>query len=138
MKKTVLAALLMTAVIALAGCGSDKPAETEAVSEDPVVVQQTQQASDLAPVIASNETTAPAAPAFPTGIPLDQDAYQEFSEPAMYEVIEDCVTWSGNDVQTSGGDLVQGSLVTGVASDGYYLILDDQRVVELTHVQLFE
>ena len=76
--------------------------------------------------------------AFPTGVPLNESNYQEFTEPKTYEVIEDCITWSGNDVQTSGGDLVQGSLVTGVATDGTYLILDDQRVVELTHVQLFE
>ena len=56
----------------------------------------------------------------------------------MYEVIEDCITWSGNDVQTSGGDLVQGSIVTAVATDGNYLILDDQRVVESSHLQVFQ
>ena len=56
----------------------------------------------------------------------------------MYEVIEDCITWSGNDVQTSGGDLVQGSIVNGVATDGNYIILDDQRVVEASHLEIFQ
>lgn len=145
MKKTLLATIIMTAAIAVAGCGSD-PVETQApaLPDNELVVQTEAPAPTeeaLAPIIGGGETAAAGeagAAAFPTGIPLNQDSYSEFTEPKMYEVLEDCDTWSGNDVQTSGGQLVQGSIVTGVATDGHYLILDDQRVVELTHVQLFE
>ena len=143
MKKTLLASVVLAAAVAVAGCGAAAE-ETEAVeTQAPVVETQApaQTEEPLAPIIGGQETgeADPNAPAaFPTGVPLNQDAYTEFDEPKMYEVLEDCITWSGNDVQTSGGDLVQGSLVTGVATDGNYLILDDQRVVELSHVQLFE
>jgi hypothetical protein len=139
MKKTVLATIILAAAVAVAGCGKDAE-ETEAVVETPAPVVETQAPAQteepLAPIIAGD--TQAAAAAFPTGAPLNQDNYSEFAEPVMYEVIEDCITWSGNDLQTSGGDLVQGSLVSGVATDGTYLILDDQRVVELSHGSVFE
>ena len=142
MKKKILLTMAIVAAIAVAGCGGEEEQETQAVETQAQVVQtQAPVATEepLAPILANDTQAADAGTgAFPTGVPLNQDAYTEFSEPVMYEVIEDCITWSGNDVQTSGGDLVQGSLVTGVATDGTYLILDDQRVVELTHVQLFE
>ena len=146
MKKTVLATIILAAAFAVAGCGSS-PAETQAPSlpDNTIPVQTEAPAAPteeaLAPIIGGQAQTGDQggeATAFPTGIPLNQDSYSEFTEPKMYEVLEDCDTWSGNDVQTSGGQLVQGSIVTGVATDGHYLILDDQRVVELTHVQLFE
>lgn len=149
MKKTLITALVLAGAVALIGCGDKAAEETEApVQVETQAVVQTeaplQTEEPLGPIIAGDNTasadagTASADPqAFPTGIPLDQDSYQEFSEPVMYEVTEDCITWSGNDVQTSGGDLVQGSIVTGVATDGHYLILDDQRVVEISHLQEF-
>lgn len=142
MKKTVLATIILAAAVAVAGCGSSDAEETQAVeTQAPVVETQApvQTEEPLAPIIAGDTQSGDAGTgAFPTGAPLNQDSYSEFAEPVMYEVIEDCITWSGNDLQTSGGDLVQGSLVSGVATDGTYLILDDQRVVELSHVTVFE
>ena len=131
MKKTLLATFVLAAE------------EAQAVAETQAPVVQTeapvQTEEPLAPIIAGDSQSADAGTgAFPTGAPLNQDNYTEFSEPVMYEVTEDCITWSGNDLQTSGGDLVQGSLVSGVATDGTYLILDDQRVVELSHLTVFE
>ena len=143
MKKTLIASIVLAAAVAVAGCGSKDAEETsESVVETQAQVAETQaQVTEeaLAPIIGGEVEGGAAADAFPTGIPLNQDAYTDFSEnPVMYEVIEDCITWSGNDVQTSGGDLVAGSIVSVVASDGNYLILDDQRVVEASHLQLFE
>ena len=148
MKKTLLATFVLAAAVAVAGCGSDAE-ETQAVAETQAPAVQTeapvQTEEPLAPIIAGDSQSADAGTgAFPTGAPLNQDTYTEFRnasgevEPVMYEVTEDCITWSGNDLQTSGGDLVQGSLVSGVATDGTYLILDDQRVVELSHLTVFE
>ncbi|MCR5200605.1 MAG: hypothetical protein K6C38_05750 [Saccharofermentans sp.] len=141
MKKKILLTMAIVAAIAVAGCGGDT-AETSEAAETQAPVAQTEAAAPteepLAPIIAGDTQAAAGEAAFPTGVPLNQDAYTEFSEPVMYEVIEDCITWSGNDVQTSGGDLVQGSIVNAVAEDGNYLILDDQRVVEASHLQLFE
>ena len=147
MKKKILLTMAIVAAIAVAGCGGDT-AETSEAAETQAPVAQTEAAAPteepLAPIIAGDtqaaagEAADAGTGAFPTGVPLNQDAYTEFSEPVMYEVIEDCITWSGNDVQTSGGDLVQGSIVNAVAEDGNYLILDDQRVVEASHLQLFE
>ena len=139
MKRKILLAMAIMAAIAVAGCGNDT-AETSEAAQTQAPVAQTQAApteEPLAPIIAGDTQAATGETAFPTGVPLDQDAYVEFSEPVMYEVIEDCITWSGNDVQTSGGDLVAGSIVTAVAEDGNYLILDDQRVVESSHLQEF-
>lgn len=142
MKKKILLTMAIMAAIAVAGCGGEEEQETQAVETQAQVVQtQAPVATEepLAPILANDTQAADAGSgAFPTGVPLNQDAYTEFSEPVMYEVIEDCITWSGNDVQTSGGDLVQGSIVNAVAEDGNYLILDDQRVVEASHLQLFE
>ncbi|MBR1797495.1 MAG: hypothetical protein IJ757_05760 [Clostridiales bacterium] len=145
MKKSLITTIVLTALVAVAvaGCASKEPEETEVVTVPETTVEQTEAPAPsedpLAPIIVSTSEQASDVPdAFPTGVPLNQDAYTEFSEPVMYEVIEDCITWSGNDVQTSGGDLYTGSLVTAVASDGNYLILDDQRVVEASHLQLFE
>ncbi|MBR5387081.1 MAG: hypothetical protein IK142_05815 [Clostridiales bacterium] len=142
MKKKILLTMAIVAAIAVAGCGGEEEQETQAVETQAQVVQtQAPVATEepLAPILANDTQAADAGTgAFPTGVPLNQDAYTEFSEPVMYEVIEDCITWSGNDVQTSGGDLVQGSIVNAVAEDGNYLILDDQRVVEASHLQLFE
>ena len=142
MKKKILLTMAIVAAIAVAGCGGEEEQETQAVETEAQVVQtQAPVATEepLAPILANDTQAADAGTgAFPTGVPLNQDAYTEFSEPVMYEVIEDCITWSGNDVQTSGGDLVQGSIVNAVAEDGNYLILDDQRVVEASHLQLFE
>ena len=142
MKKTLIASIVLAAALAVAGCGSKEAEETteSAVeTQAPVVETQAQVTEEaLAPIIGGEVEGGSQADAFPTGIPLNQDAYTELAEPAMYEVLEDCITWSGNDVQTSGGDLVAGSIVTVVASDGNYLILDDQRVVEASHLQLFE
>lgn len=140
MKRKILLTMAIMAAVAVAGCGGDAAETSEAVdTQAPVVETQAPAPTEepLAPIIAG-DTQAPAGEAaFPTGVPLNQDAYVEFSEPVMYEVIEDCITWSGNDVQTSGGDLVAGSIVTAVAEDGNYLILDDQRVVERSHLQEF-
>lgn len=139
MKRKILLTMAIMAAIAVAGCGNDT-AETSEAAQTQAPVAQTQAApteEPLAPIIAGDTQAATGETAFPTGVPLDQDAYVEFSEPVMYEVIEDCITWSGNDVQTSGGDLVAGSIVTAVAEDGNYLILDDQRVVESSHLQEF-
>ena len=139
MKKTIIASIILAAALAVAGCGSNEAAETQAPdAQVPVVETQVPAASEtgLAPDVAGEGQADPNA--FPTGIPLNEDNYSEFDEPVMYEVIEDCVTWSGNDVQTSGGDLVQGSIVSAVATDGNYLILDDQRVVEASHLQQFQ
>lgn len=137
MKKTVILTVALIAAAAIAGCGSEEAVETTAAETmAPVAVETAAPTEEaLAPVIAGDTQNADA---FPTGVPLAEDDYTEFSEPVMYEVIEDCITWSGNDVQTSGGDLVQGSIVNGVATDGNYIILDDQRVVEASHLQLFE
>lgn len=141
MKKTIIASIILAAALAVAGCASEEAQETQAPVDPQAAVVETQApaASEdaLAPVIAGEEGQADPN-AFPTGIPLDEDSYSEFDEPVMYEVLEDCITWSGNDVQTSGGDLVAGSIVTAVASDGNYLILDDQRVVEASHLQIFQ
>lgn len=140
MKKHLIAIMSLAAVIALAGCGSSDSEQTESASapdNTAALVQETVSGGDEALASVSGEEV-PAEAAFPTGVPLNQDAYVEFDEPKMYEVTEDCISWSGNDVQTSGGDLYQGSVVTVVASDGNYLILDDQRVVEASHLQLFE
>ena len=139
MKKTIILTVAIIAAAAVAGCSGEEAAETSAVeTEAPAVVETAAPTEEvLAPIIAGDTQTGNA-DAFPTGVPLDEDSYTEFSEPVMYEVIEDCITWSGNDVQTSGGDLVQGSIVNAVAEDGNYLILDDQRVVEASHLQLFE
>lgn len=142
MKKTLLATFVLAAAVALTACGGDAE-ETQAVVETQAPVVQTEAPASteeaLAPIIAGDTQSGDAGTgAFPTGAPLNQDNYTEFTEPVMYEVTEDCITWSGNDLQTSGGDLVQGSLVSGVATDGTYLILDDQRVVELSHVTVFE
>ena len=148
MKKTLLATFVLAAAVALTACGGDAE-ETQAVVETQAPVVQTEAPAPteeaLAPIIAGDTQSGDAGTgAFPTGAPLNQDNYTEFTdaagnpEPVMYEVNEDCITWSGNDLQTSGGDLVQGSLVNGVATDGTYLILDDQRVVELSHVTVFE
>ena len=148
MRRRVIAAMILAGALVAAGCGGKEEETAPALPENtlPEVTQTESQPVQiteevLAPIIAGQNGTeaGQAAPdAFPTGVPLNESNYQEFTEPKTYEVIEDCITWSGNDVQTSGGDLVQGSIVTGVATDGTYLILDDQRVVELTHVQLFE
>ena len=148
MKKKILLTMAIVAAIAVAGCGGEEEQETQAVETQAQVVQtQAPVATEepLAPILANDTQAADAGTgAFPTGVPLNQDNYVEFTdaagtpEPVMYEVIEDCITWSGNDVQTSGGDLVQGSIVNAVAEDGNYLILDDQRVVEASHLQLFE
>ena len=137
MKRSIILTMALIGAVAVAACGSNEPEETVAVETlAPVVVETAAPTEEvLAPVIAGDTQ---AQNAFPTGVPLNEGAYTEFTEPVMYEVIEDCITWSGNDVQTSGGDLVQGSIVNGVATDGNYLILDDQRVVELSHLQLFE
>ncbi len=149
MKKKILLTMALIAAVAVAGCGGDDAEQTEAVVETQAPVVQTEAPAPteepLGPIIAGDTQpaggeagTGAGTGAFPTGVPLNEASYQEFSEPVMYEVLEDCITWSGNDVQTSGGDLVQGSIVTAVASDGNYLILDDQRVVEASHLQLFE
>lgn len=139
MKKTVILTIALIAAAAVAGCGGNEAAETSAAETEATAAVETSAPTEevLAPIIAGENGQA-TSDAFPTGVPLDEDEYTEFSEPVMYEVLEDCITWSGNDVQTSGGDLVQGSIVNGVATDGTYLILDDQRVVELSHLQLFE
>ncbi len=145
MKKTIIASIILAAALAVAGCGSNEAAETQAPdAQVPVVETQAPAASEtgLAPEVAGEGQADPNA--FPTGIPLNEDNYAEFldesgnPQPVMYEVIEDCITWSGNDVQTSGGDLVQGSIVSAVATDGNYLILDDERVVEASHLQQFQ
>ncbi len=141
MKKYLIAIMSLAAVIALAGCGSSDSEQTESASaldNTAALVQETVSGGDEALASVNGGEEVPAEAAFPTGVPLNQDAYVEFDEPKMYEVTEDCISWSGNDVQTSGGDLYQGSVVTVVASDGNYLILDDQRVVEASHLQLFE
>lgn len=137
MKKTIVLTVALIAAAAVAGCAGNEAVETTvAETEAPVVVETSAPTQEvLAPIIGGENQTADA---FPTGVPLNEDEYEEFSEPVMYEVIEDCITWSGNDVQTSGGDLVQGSIVNGVATDGTYIILDDQRVVEASHLELFE
>ena len=137
MKKTIILTVALIAASAVAGCAGNEAVETTAAeTEAPVVVETSAPTEEvLAPIIGGENQTADA---FPTGVPLNEDEYEEFSEPVMYEVIEDCITWSGNDVQTSGGDLVQGSIVNGVATDGTYIILDDQRVVEASHLELFE
>lgn len=140
MKRKILLTMAIMAAVAVAGCGGDAAETSEAVdTQAPVVETQAPAPTEepLAPIIAGDTQAASGETAFPTGVPLDQDAYIEYSEPVMYEVIEDCITWSGNDVQTSGGDLVAGSIVTAVAEDGNYLILDDQRVVESSHLQEF-
>jgi len=140
MKKTIILTVALIAAAAIAGCGSEEATETTAAETmAPVVVETAAPTEEvLAPIIGGTVAGGENTGAFPTGVPLDEDEYTEFSEPVMYEVIEDCITWSGNDVQTSGGDLVQGSIVNGVATDGNYIILDDQRVVEASHLQLFE
>ena len=138
MKKTIILTVAIIAAAAIAGCAGEEAVETTAVeTQAPVVETAAPTEEVLAPILAG-DTQSGDANAFPTGVPLDEDSYAEFSEPVMYEVIEDCHTWSGNDVQTSGGDLVQGSIVNGVATDGNYIILDDQRVVEISHLQMFE
>ena len=148
MKRKILLAMALIAAVAVAGCGGEEVQETEVVqTQAPVIETQAPAPTEepLGPILAGDtQAQAPAGEpgantgAFPTGVPLNEASYQEFTEPVMYEVIEDCITWSGNDVQTSGGDLVQGSIVTAVATDGNYLILDDQRVVESSHLQVFQ
>ena len=146
MKRKILLTMALIAAVAVVGCGGEEAQETEVVqTQAPVIETQAPAPTEepLGPILAG-DTQAPAGEpgadtgAFPTGVPLNEASYQEFTEPVMYEVIEDCITWSGNDVQTSGGDLVQGSIVTAVATDGNYLILDDQRVVESSHLQVFQ
>ena len=148
MKRKILLTMALIAAVAAAGCGGEEAQETEVVqTQAPVIETQAPAPTEepLGPILAGDtQAQAPAGEpgadtgAFPTGVPLNEASYQEFTEPVMYEVIEDCITWSGNDVQTSGGDLVQGSIVTAVATDGNYLILDDQRVVESSHLQVFQ
>ena len=148
MKRKILLTMALIAAVAVAGCGGEEAQETVAVeTQAPVIETQAPAPTEepLGPILSGDtQAQAPAGEpgadtgAFPTGVPLNEASYQEFTEPVMYEVIEDCITWSGNDVQTSGGDLVQGSIVTAVATDGNYLILDDQRVVESSHLQVFQ
>ena len=151
MKKRVIALIIMTAVAALS-FGACKKSEKREESRDGQVLSGDYVASvqddgqpgeaeeTVAPEVSETdpaETTAEAV-AFPTGIPLNEPEYVEWSESILYEVIADCISWSGNDVQTSGGDLYEGMVVNGVATDGYYVILDDQRVVEASNLQILE
>ena len=129
MKKIIAAALVLSLSLALAACSSDENAE-ETVAQDTTAV--------AVETVVETEATETTEPPFPTGIPLDQDAYVEFDEPVMYEVIEDCDSWTDNGVQFYARTYVAGSVVNAVATDGYYLILDDQTVIEASHLQVME
>lgn len=136
MKKFVSIAVVLSLGMALVACGGNGAEETVVVDtqapETVATVEETEAA--LAPIIA--ETTQAASEA--ATIPLNEEAYNEFAEPVMYEVLEDCVAWTDNSLQTVSRTVTTGSIVNAVATDGYYLILDDQEVVELSHLQIFE
>ncbi|MCQ2516969.1 MAG: hypothetical protein MJ094_08965 [Saccharofermentans sp.] len=137
MKKFIGTMLVLSMGMALVACGK-APEETAAVTEAPEAVATTvaETEAPLAPVIASRETEDVASQA--ATIPLNEEAYNEFAEPVMYEVLEDCVAWTDNGLQTVSRTVAAGSIVNAVATDGYYLVLDDQEVVEISHLQIFE
>lgn len=143
MKKFIGITLVVCMGLALVACSSDEgsleTSANESLVETVATVEETQ--AVLAPIIGGEEIEATAATegaSEAASIPLNQDAYNEFAEPVMYEVVEDCTAWSDNSLQTVSRTVYTGSVVNGVATDGYYLILDNQEVVELSHLQILQ
>ncbi len=136
MKRFISIAVVLSLGMALVACGGNtEETVVETAAPEPVATVAETEAA-LAPIIA--ETTAAEVASQAASIPLNEEAYNEFAEPVMYEVVEDCVAWTDNGLQEVSRTVTTGSIVNGVATDGYYLILDDQEVVELSHLQIFE
>jgi len=133
MKKFISVMVVCAIGMALVACGGNDATETEAAVAPEATVAAAETEAPLAPVIAETETASEAA-----AIPLNEEAYNEFDEPVMYEVLEDCTAWTDNGLQEVSRTVPAGSIVNGVATDGYYLILDDQEVIELSHLQIFQ
>lgn len=127
MKKRNIVALLIafTMALSVASCSKDEPQES---SEAPV-----ETTAAVAETTVADETVA-----FPTGIPLNQAEYVEFESPIAYNVIHDADAYTDNSVQTYARTYYEGSMVIGVATDGYYVILDDGSVVVASNLEAMQ
>lgn len=127
MKKVKFAAIMLACSVLVLNVGCSKSEENEETTvESTVAVVETD-------AIVETQTTA-----YPTGIPLNQSAYVEFESPIAYNVISDADAYTDNSVQTYATTYVAGSMVIGVATDGHYVILDNETVVEASNLEAMQ
>lgn len=112
---TMLGCTAIAASLVLAACGGDKE-ETSETTTEATTVEQTEE----------------------TRIPYDVDNNTEFEEPILYEVTKEVDAYSDVSASEVGKTLPEGACVSGVSTDGYYIMLDDGNIVEAEYLTEME
>ena len=131
-------ALCMVSMAAVA-CSkdSDSDDETAAAAQEESVDTEVEEETD-APVDETTEPTESTLPFVEPGVPFDHDAYYEFEEPVYYDVIAEAPAYLDVGLNRVEMTYVQGSMVTGVASDGRFIVLDNGYVVDGQYLEAYE
>ncbi len=127
MRKTIaviLTAFMLTAV--MTACSKDSSDDTTAAPEAVDTVNEN-------PVETETESTF-----VEPAVAFNHDAYSEFAEPVYYDVTADAPAYADVGLNSIAMTYVQGSMVMGVATDGYYIVLDSGYVVDGQYLEAVE
>lgn len=135
MKKFLILGLSVAMLASLCSCSSNAEAEVS-VGETVEVVNTTETTvTETTPEVTTFETTT-----FETanGVKYNMDANVTFDEPLLYEVISEVTVYTDENADHIACTYYEGTCVSAVATDGFYIMQDNGYIIEVSCVQLFE
>ena len=120
-KKKLIGLLLICAlafsVVACSGSGNDETAASDAQSS-------------------SEETTSEETE--PTARPYDKEANQEFEDEVLYEVTKEVVAYADLDATEVAETYSEGMCISGVATDGFYVMQNNGYIIQADCLEKLE
>ncbi|MCR5617489.1 MAG: hypothetical protein K6F83_04300 [Clostridiales bacterium] len=116
MKKRIVASFLICSALifstALSSCSKTDGAETSATV---TVIVDTTPSSDTPKE---------------TAVPYDVNNNTEFEEPILFEVTKEVIAYKDVSATEEAGLYTEGMCITGVSTDGFYIMQDDGCIIE--------